>query len=63
MAQVEFEPMIPMIEQVKTVHALNCAATVIDIQKCRKNNKKDSTLCPYVVQHKCITKVRQVIET
>jgi hypothetical protein len=31
MTQVRFEPMIPVFEQVKTVHALDRAATVIGI--------------------------------
>jgi hypothetical protein len=30
MPRVQFEPMIPGFEWVKTVHALVCAATVID---------------------------------
>jgi hypothetical protein len=29
MIQVEFEPTIPVFERAKTVHALDCAATVI----------------------------------
>jgi hypothetical protein len=29
MPQVGFEPMIPVFEQAKTVHALDCVATVI----------------------------------
>jgi hypothetical protein len=31
MPRVGFEPMIPVFEQAKTVHALDCAATVIGI--------------------------------
>jgi hypothetical protein len=31
MPQMGFESMIPVFEQVKTVHALDCVATVIDI--------------------------------
>jgi hypothetical protein len=31
MLQVGFEPMIPVFERAKTVHALDCTATVIDI--------------------------------
>jgi hypothetical protein len=31
MPEVGFEPMIPVFERAKTVHALDCAATVIGI--------------------------------
>jgi hypothetical protein len=33
MPQVAFEPMIPAFERAKTVHALDCAATVIGIYR------------------------------
>jgi hypothetical protein len=39
MLSVEFEPTTPVFEQVKTVHALDCVATVI-------GNQSDS-LHPY----------------
>jgi hypothetical protein len=32
MSQVRFEPTIPVFEQPKTVHALDCAANVIGIR-------------------------------
>jgi hypothetical protein len=32
MLRVGFEPTIPVFEQAKTVHALDCAATVIDVE-------------------------------
>jgi hypothetical protein len=35
MPRVGFEPMTPVFERVKTVHALDCAATVIGLKSYR----------------------------
>jgi hypothetical protein len=43
MSRVGFEPTIPVFEQAKTVHALDCAATVIVSGYNNNNNNSDSS--------------------
>jgi hypothetical protein len=62
MSQVEFEPTIPVLERAKTVHALDCAATVIGLtwiytiknkSEICKNPKSDAMFGNIILYKRC----------
>jgi hypothetical protein len=44
MPRVGFELLIPVFEQAKTFHALDCAATVMGVMQCVPRNSAESCL-------------------